>query len=72
MIRDMIALVEEKDEGFYEYTWTKPEREGEGFPKIAFVKRFARSTGSSGPESTSTIWNGRSVEKCSNGSGRSG
>ena len=40
VIRDMIALVKQSGEGFYQYTWTKPNAEGQHFPKIAFVKRF--------------------------------
>lgn len=40
VIRDMIALVKHSGEGFYRYTWTKPNAEGQHFPKIAFVKRF--------------------------------
>jgi signal transduction histidine kinase len=36
----MIAIVHEKGEGFYEYTWTKPEVTGKDFYKIAFVKLF--------------------------------
>ncbi len=41
VVKDMIALVEKQQEGFYEYHWSKP---GKGdtrvFPKIAFVKYF--------------------------------
>jgi len=40
VIRDMIRIVQEKGEGFYEYTWTRPGRAGKHFPKIAFVKHF--------------------------------
>jgi signal transduction histidine kinase len=40
VIRDMIALARDQGEGFYTYYWTKPNEEGDGFPKIAFVKRF--------------------------------
>jgi two-component system cell cycle sensor histidine kinase/response regulator CckA len=39
VVADMIALVAEKGEGFYRYTWPKPDRRG-FFPKIAFVKLF--------------------------------
>jgi len=41
VIRDMIKLVREEGEGFYRYTWSKPESEGHNYPKIAFVKYFA-------------------------------
>ena len=40
VIRDMIALAKRHQEGFYEYTWTKPKAAGKGFPKIAFIKHF--------------------------------
>ncbi len=40
VIRDMIRIVRENTEGFYFYTWTKPEELGKNFPKIAFVKHF--------------------------------
>ena len=41
VVRDMLALVAEKGEGFYDYTWTKPGEAGNAFEKTAFVKRFA-------------------------------
>ena len=40
VIRDMISVVKESGEGFYRYTWTKPNQTGKGFPKIAFIKYF--------------------------------
>ncbi len=40
VVRDMIELVKQKGEGFYQYTWSKPNVEGRNFPKIAFVKLF--------------------------------
>ena len=40
IIRDMIHIVKSQDEGFIEYTWTKPESAGREFPKLAFVKLF--------------------------------
>lgn len=39
--RDLIALVKDKTEGFYEYTWTKPGNPDRVHPKIAYVKHFA-------------------------------
>ena len=39
VVRDMLDIVRKQGEGFYEYTWTKPDRKG-FFPKIAFVKVF--------------------------------
>ena len=39
VVSDMLNLVKEKGEGFYSYTWSKPDSEGY-FPKIAFVKIF--------------------------------
>ncbi len=41
VVRDMLALVRERGEGFYDYTWTKPGEAGNTFEKIAFVKSFA-------------------------------
>lgn len=40
VVRDMISLVRENDEGFYSYTWTKPGEEGNFHKKTAFVKSF--------------------------------
>ncbi len=40
VIRDIIALVKQSGEGFYQYRWTKPNMQGQDFPKMAFVKRF--------------------------------
>lgn len=40
VIQDMIRIVKDKGEGFYEYTWTRPGRAGKHFPKIAYVKFF--------------------------------
>lgn len=40
VIKDMIAIVRNKGEGFYSYTWTKPRHKGRDFRKIAFVKYF--------------------------------
>jgi PAS domain S-box-containing protein len=39
VVAEMLALVSESGQGFYEYTWPKPNQEG-FFPKIAFVKLF--------------------------------
>ncbi len=40
VIRDMIALARKENEGFYRYTWTKPNITGKNFPKIAYIKYF--------------------------------
>ena len=40
VIRDMIEIINESGEGFYRYNWTKPNRSGTDFPKIAFIKHF--------------------------------
>jgi len=40
VIRDMIAIIRQSGEGFYRYTWTKPNVTGKDFPKIAFIKHF--------------------------------
>jgi len=39
VVPDMLAVIKEKGEGFYRYTWPKPNHQGY-FPKIAFVKLF--------------------------------
>jgi PAS domain S-box-containing protein len=39
VVRDMLDIVKRQGEGFYQYTWSKPNEEGH-FPKIAFVKLF--------------------------------
>lgn len=41
VIQDMIALVRAEGEGFYRYSWTKPQFKGNDFQKISFVKYFA-------------------------------
>jgi signal transduction histidine kinase len=41
VIRDMIELVRREGEGYYRYTWTKPNAQGNDFPKIAYLKYFA-------------------------------
>jgi two-component system cell cycle sensor histidine kinase/response regulator CckA len=40
VIRDMIAIIKNSGEGFYSYTWTKPDASGKDFPKVAYVKHF--------------------------------
>ena len=40
VIRDMIAIARNSGEGFYRYAWTKPNKIGKDFPKIAFIKHF--------------------------------
>ncbi len=40
VIRDMVALVRDKGEGYYRYTWSKPEAPGRDYDKIAFIKYF--------------------------------
>ncbi len=44
VIRDMIELVRREGEGYYQYSWTKPNDQGVKFRKIAFVKYFLPST----------------------------
>ncbi|MEW6518985.1 MAG: cache domain-containing protein [Thermodesulfobacteriota bacterium] len=41
VFRDMIDLVQQQDEGFYAYNWTKPQLEGNDFKKVSFVKYLA-------------------------------
>ncbi|MBN2808998.1 MAG: cache domain-containing protein [Deltaproteobacteria bacterium] len=40
VIKDMIAIVKQSGEGFYEYYWSKPNVEGLHYKKISYVKRF--------------------------------
>jgi PAS domain S-box-containing protein len=40
VIRDMIDIIRKSGEGFYRYTWTKPQQAGKDFPKIAYIKHF--------------------------------
>ena len=40
VVKDMIDLVNKQDEGYYQYTWTKPFQKEIGFLKIAYVKYF--------------------------------
>jgi signal transduction histidine kinase len=40
VIRDMIELVRTRGEGYYTYTWTKPDSPGRDFLKISHVKHF--------------------------------
>jgi len=41
LIRDMIALVQKQVEGFYAYSWTRPQAQGNDFSKVSFIKYFA-------------------------------
>lgn len=41
VIRDIIDIVKRDGEGYYQYTWTKPNAIGKDFPKIAYIKYFA-------------------------------
>ncbi len=38
LTKDMIRIIQQSEEGFYQYHWTKPNNSGDGFNKIAFVK----------------------------------
>ena len=38
-IKELINITKEEDEGFYDHTWTKPDKEGV-YNKISFVKHF--------------------------------
>jgi signal transduction histidine kinase len=40
VIREMIEIAKTSGEGFYYYTWSKPDNAGQGFSKIAFIKKF--------------------------------
>jgi PAS domain S-box-containing protein len=38
--KDIIKIVEQSGEGFYQYHWTKPNAEGDDFKKISFIKQL--------------------------------
>jgi len=38
VIRDMINIIKENEEGYYEYFWTKPNETGNDHKKIAYIK----------------------------------
>ena len=40
VIKDMISIIRDKGEGFYRYSWTKPNQSGRNFPKIAYIIHF--------------------------------
>mgnify|MGYP001470837575 FL=1 len=40
IIRDLIALSEQQQEGFYEYVWSKPGEAGNEHRKVTFFKKF--------------------------------
>ncbi len=41
LFQEMIDLVKREQEGFYQYTWTKPDYQGNHFSRLSFVKHFA-------------------------------
>ncbi len=40
VIRDMIQIIRQSGEGYYRYTWTRPNETGKDYPKIAYIKHF--------------------------------
>ena len=40
VVKDMIDILQNDTQGFYQYSWTKPGEETHAFQKIAFVKYF--------------------------------
>ena len=38
--KDMIKIIKQSGEGFYQYRWTKPGNKGSDFKKISFIKQF--------------------------------
>jgi diguanylate cyclase (GGDEF)-like protein/PAS domain S-box-containing protein len=40
VVKGMIDVVQANQEGFYEYSWTKPKRDEAHFKKISYIKRF--------------------------------
>ena len=41
VIRDMVDLARKQEEGYYRYTWSRPESAGRGHEKLAYIKHFA-------------------------------
>ncbi len=40
VVKDMIEILNKSKQGFYSYTWSKPNEEKKNFKKIAFIKYF--------------------------------
>jgi PAS domain S-box-containing protein len=40
VIRDMIDIIRQSGEGYYRYTWSRPNETGRDYPKIAYIKHF--------------------------------
>ena len=40
VIKDLIKIAQDRNEGYYQYTWTKPNNSGKDFPKISYIKKF--------------------------------
>jgi len=40
LVEEFIAIVREKEAGFYRYNWSKRNQGGKSYPKISFVKYF--------------------------------
>lgn len=40
IIQEMISLVEKDGEGFYEYSWSRPNRDNADYRKLSFLKEF--------------------------------
>jgi two-component system, cell cycle sensor histidine kinase and response regulator CckA len=38
VVADILKIVKSSGEGFYQYTWSKPDKPGAAYPKIAFIK----------------------------------
>ena len=38
VVADMLKIAKSSGEGFYQYTWSKPDKPGAAYPKIAFIK----------------------------------
>ncbi len=40
IVKDILEIAEQSNEGFIEYNWHKPHTEGDDYKKISFIKRF--------------------------------
>ena len=38
VVADILKIAKSSGEGFYQYTWNKPDKPGAAYPKIAFIK----------------------------------
>lgn len=42
VIQDMIRLVQEEEAGYYNYYWTRPEKQGNDYYKLSYIRLFEK------------------------------